>query len=260
MSRRYSQDPDVPRPQYQRVSDDLREQIDAGTLGPGAQIPTEKELTKQYGVSRETVRRGLDVLRAEGRIIGRPPIGVFVRSRTPMVHRPQAEFEPAPSAEMDRWMGQIVAEGRLPEQSIAVEVLKPAEVPTVVAAELRTGDKVVVVRRRIRHIDGEPYYTNDSYFLHELVGGSEILLPHDITRGANEVLAELGAAQLRAIDRLKARMPTPKEAERLELPTGTPIFYKVTTGFDATGRPVRCVIDIMPGDRNELVYERTRPE
>lgn len=258
MSRRYRQDPDVPRPQYQRLSDDLREQIDAGILGPGDQIPTEKQLTEQYGVSRETVRRGLDVLRAEGRIIGRPPVGVFVRARTPMVHRPQAEFEPAPSAEMDRWMAQIVSEGRAPGQAIAVEVVAP---PTEVATALRTGDdEVVVVRRRLREIDGEPYYTNDSYFPRDLVEGSEIMLPHDIARGANEVLAELGALQIRAIDRLKARMPTPKEAERLELPAGTPIFYKVTTGYDATGRPVRCVVDIMPGDRNELVYERTRPE
>lgn len=256
MPPRYRQDPDVHRPKYQRIADDLRQRIATGALGMGAQLPTEAQLTEEFDAARETVRRALDLLRNEGLTIGRPPLGVFVRARKSMIYRPQAEFEPAPSAEMDRFMASLTAEGRSPAQSIGVEVVHP---PADVAQRLQTGDKVVVVRKRIRSLEGEPYNTNDSYYPRELVQGSEIMLPDDIARGANEVLAELGALQVRAIDEFWSRMPTPDEATRLELPPGSPIFYHLCTGYRADGMPVRVAVNILPGDRHVVVYERIRP-
>ncbi|MEJ2863070.1 hypothetical protein [Actinomycetospora flava] len=40
--------------------------------------------------------------------------------------------------------------------------------------------------------------------------GSEIMHPADIGRGANQVLAELGAEQTHAVDEIEVRMPTPR--------------------------------------------------
>ncbi len=37
----------------------LRRQINDGTLGPGALLPSEPELARQYGVSRQTARVAL---------------------------------------------------------------------------------------------------------------------------------------------------------------------------------------------------------
>ena len=48
------------------IARDLRQQLAAGELGAGAVLPSEADLAGAYGVSRVTVRKALEVLRAEG--------------------------------------------------------------------------------------------------------------------------------------------------------------------------------------------------
>ena len=48
------------------IAGDLRQQLASGELGAGAVLPSEADLAGAYGVSRVTVRKALEVLRAEG--------------------------------------------------------------------------------------------------------------------------------------------------------------------------------------------------
>lgn len=52
------------------VSRQLREAIVSGDLGVGTELPTEKELTRRFGVSRSTVREALRILQAQGLLSG----------------------------------------------------------------------------------------------------------------------------------------------------------------------------------------------
>lgn len=47
---------------------DYAEQIDAGKLPPGSKLPSENELAASYQISRETVRKGLNLLAQNGYI------------------------------------------------------------------------------------------------------------------------------------------------------------------------------------------------
>ncbi len=85
---------------------------------------------------------------------------------------------------------------------------------------------------------------------------TEIMRPADIARGANEVLREAGYPQARTLDEIYVRMPTPDEVQRLELGPGTPIACHICTGLADDGTPVRVVVNILPGDRHVIVYER----
>src|SRR5271165_1401675 len=67
-------------PITQRISSDLRRQIHEGTLGPGALLPSEPEVARAYGVSRQTARSALQALEREGLVIVRPRRGRMVRS------------------------------------------------------------------------------------------------------------------------------------------------------------------------------------
>lgn len=259
MSQARGHDQPVATPMYQRIANQLRQRILEGQYGPEDLLPSEKQLVAEFGIVRETARSAVNVLVQEGLITIRRGVGAYVRMRKPMVFRPQAEFEVAPSAEMDRFMAQITAEGRTPTQSIKVEVLAPAQVPGYVLEHLKPANDVVVLRKRERSIDGEPWNINDTYFPLDIVAKSEIMLPHDIARGANQVLEELGRRQVRVIDEWHFRQPTPEEADRLELPPGTAVGVGWMTGYDRDGLPVRCVYNVLPGDRHVLVYERTLP-
>jgi DNA-binding GntR family transcriptional regulator len=90
------------------------------------------------------------------------------------------------------------------------------------------------------------------------VQGSEIMKPVDIARGANEVLRELGYDQVRALDEFYIRMPSPEEVGRLQLGPGTPVACHINTGLTEDGTPVRVVVNVLPGDRHVIVYERDK--
>lgn len=76
--------PSKPRiPLYARVKEELAARIAKGEFGAGARLPSEHELTVEFGVSRMTAHRALRELSAEGivsRVQGR---GTFAAARRP---------------------------------------------------------------------------------------------------------------------------------------------------------------------------------
>ncbi|MFK3983367.1 GntR family transcriptional regulator [Micromonospora sp. NPDC050397] len=242
-------------PAYQRIAATYRNKIISGELRPGDQLPTEHEITELFGVVRQTVRSGLSVLVTEGLIVARRPHGYFVRQREHMVYRPQQKSRPRPATpEMDRFSQQIVAEGRTPSQLIEVSLVQ-AGPELAERLQVNPGD-TIVARRRVRFINGEPTNINDSHFPLDLVRDSEIMSPAYLSRGTDQVLAELGYRQDYAIDEIFVRMPTPDEIHRLNLGPGTPVATHYDTGYTAAGQAVQCTVNVLPGDRHKIVFER----
>lgn len=69
-----------PLPLKEQVSRSLRQLIDDGTLKPGQQLPSERELSEQLRVSRGTVREAIQFLNALGLVEIRHGTGTFVAS------------------------------------------------------------------------------------------------------------------------------------------------------------------------------------
>ncbi len=65
---------------YLAIADALRARIAAGEIEPGSLLPSESALCAEYGVARNTVRRALDQLAAEGLIESLPGRGRVVAS------------------------------------------------------------------------------------------------------------------------------------------------------------------------------------
>lgn len=66
------------KPDYQRIADDIRRQIEDGELAPGAKLPTHAALAQQYGVSLQPVKMALWQLELQGLVEGHQGKGVFV--------------------------------------------------------------------------------------------------------------------------------------------------------------------------------------
>lgn len=144
--------------------------------------------------------------------------------------------------------------GREPSQTIEVSIVNP---PQLVAERLALEPGgVAVVRRRVRLLDGEPLHSNDSYFPMWVAEGTAVMSPADIGCGANQELARLGHVQVRAVDEIFVRMPTPQEVRRLDLSPGTPVAVHVVTGYGAVDQPLRCLVSVLPGDRHVIVHDR----
>ncbi len=188
-------------PAYRRIAAAYRDKISSGELAPGERLPTEHEIGEQFGVVRQTVRTGLGVLVTEGLIVARRPHGYFVREWERLIYRPQEKSRPMPArATMDRFSQQISDEGRVPSMSIDIALVQAT--PDL-AERLRVEPgATVVIRRRVRFINGEPVNINDSHFPLDLVKDSEIVSPSYIPRGTDQVLADLGHKQERAVDEI----------------------------------------------------------
>lgn len=59
-------DHDAATPVYQQLAAILRARIESGELPPGRVLPSEATLMQQFGIARETARKGVRVLRDEG--------------------------------------------------------------------------------------------------------------------------------------------------------------------------------------------------
>lgn len=154
-------------------------------------------------------------------------------------------------ATSDAWETDIERQGHDPtRQDLAVEITEPA--PDVATRlSIRPGDSVVI-RRRVRYIDGKPAIISDDYFDEKIVRGTELAVPEDTTR--ENILAEAGYEQTHDIDEILTRMPTPDEIHRLAIAPGTPVAEHIRTGYTAEGKAVRVMIAIIPGDTLILQY------
>ena len=243
---------------WEDVAAGLRHAITSGEYGPGDTLPTEYELSGKYGVSRDTVRRALGRLTQEGLLTpGRGRLGRQVRKSKPIVfyaERSESQDREAQrrAAGVDAWVMDAADQGRRGGQSIAVSM---EEAAAEVASRLDIPEgELVVVRRRLRTIDGEPHNLNDTYYPRDLAEGTAIMHPADVTQGVIALMRDKGINQDRYRDDLETRMPTPDEAERLLIPPGVPVLVQYRTGY-AAERAVKVTITMWPGDRTTLAYE-----
>ncbi|MFA5148089.1 MAG: GntR family transcriptional regulator [Candidatus Omnitrophota bacterium] len=63
---------------YQQFADILRKQVQGGQYKPGEPIPSERILSKEHGINRITLRRGIAQLIREGFLYSVPGTGTFV--------------------------------------------------------------------------------------------------------------------------------------------------------------------------------------
>ncbi|GLQ53363.1 FadR/GntR family transcriptional regulator [Devosia nitrariae] len=66
---------------YIQIADQIRDLIQSGAAEPGRQLPSERDLAQDLGVSRPTVREALIALEVAGLIDIRVGVGAFVRGR-----------------------------------------------------------------------------------------------------------------------------------------------------------------------------------
>jgi DNA-binding FadR family transcriptional regulator len=72
-----------PRRLYRQIADQIRALIRSGEYGTGARLPPERDLARQLGVSRPSVREALIALEVEGLVEVRIGSGIYVRAPDP---------------------------------------------------------------------------------------------------------------------------------------------------------------------------------
>jgi len=67
-----------PRRLYRQIADQIRARIGKGEVAPGERLPAERDLARQLGVSRPSLREALIALEVEGLLDVRVGSGIYV--------------------------------------------------------------------------------------------------------------------------------------------------------------------------------------
>jgi DNA-binding FadR family transcriptional regulator len=99
-----------PRRLYRQIAEQIRTLIRSGEFKPGSRLPPERDLARQLGVSRPSVREALIALEVEGLVDVRIGSGIYVRGRGRDI-APPLESEQAGAGPFELLRARYVIEG-----------------------------------------------------------------------------------------------------------------------------------------------------
>ena len=102
-----------PQRLYRQIAEQLRALMTAGEFMPGRRLPAERDLAKQFGVSRPSVREALIALEVEGWVEVRTGSGVYVLKRAARSNRAASKLSPAEWGPLELIRARRVIEGEI---------------------------------------------------------------------------------------------------------------------------------------------------
>ncbi len=232
-------------PLYSVVASRAEARITAGEWQEGDRLPPERQLCREFDVSRSTLRQALGELEERGLISRHQGRGTFVT-------RPRLQL---PIEGVFSIRDAMEAYGMtMSTRVLNVEVI---EASRQLAADLAClpGDKVVYIER-LRIGDGEPMVLDTAHLRADLFPGLETVdLEH---RSLYEVLgSDYGRTVVEAQETLEPVILTPRECELLSVPAHTTALLTRRVTSDSAGVVVALGHVLLRGDRSRYIYKRT---
>jgi GntR family phosphonate transport system transcriptional regulator len=228
---------------WRQIAGRLQQDISGGTYVPGGRLPTEAELSRQFGVNRHTVRRALEELSRSGLVRVEQGRGSFVAEDV-------LEYTVEPRTRFAEWIRRHNKEpsGRVLQLKETV-----AEVPVAAGLGVRAGARVVLLER-LGLADGRPVSLTSHYFPSSRLRG--ILEALKAAPRITEALQAVGVDDyLRQVTRVTARLPGAEEAELLRMPRNRPLLVTENVNVDHAGQVVEFAIGRYPTPRVQIVFE-----
>lgn len=155
---------DSPVPLYYQLKEVITEGINSGEWGIGDLIPSENQLCRTYGVSRNTAQRALDELVHEGILTRRQGVGTFVTA--PRIEQALSEFYSFSDAVSAHGYKHTV---KVPSVSIEKASAKQAK-----ALNVEIGESIIVLTR-LRFVNDVPFILETSYIPEKMAPGLDKL-------------------------------------------------------------------------------------
>ena len=146
-------------PLYQQIFEDIKASIENGTYVPQQKIPSEPELSEEYGVSRITVRRAIEELCADGYLVKQQGRGTFVS--TPHINRRLLQ-----TAEAQSFSDICRESGMEPGAELVNRQIVPARPDEASFLELGPGALLLYIQR-VRTADRQPIFEENIFLPYE---------------------------------------------------------------------------------------------
>ena len=121
-----------PQRLYRQIAEQLRSLIANGEFQPGCRLPAERDLAKQLGVSRPTVREALIALEVEGVIDVRTGSGIYVVQPGTRAAMADAAHDPGEWGPLELMRARELVEGEV--AALAARNAKKAQIAAIEGA------------------------------------------------------------------------------------------------------------------------------
>ena len=230
-------------PKYAQIVTAVQQRIEDGTYPAGELMPSESQLVREFGVSRPTVVRALQLLALQGWIEREHGRGSFVKgppaTEQPM-SRPGRTLVDTPGGET----GEIIEVGR---------AKTPAEVSKLLGVP--KGSPALVRRRVVSH-EGAPVELVSAWFPLDVADGTDLADARLLTGGVRQHLQAVKHVRFAHIrERVRSRLATDEESRLLKLTAPAAVLNLLVVVLDGEGQPVEVVDAVLPGDLHDLDAE-----
>lgn len=225
-------------PLWSAIEQTLLAEIKDGVWGGGAQLPSETELAKRFGVNRHTARRAMSELANQGIVRIEHGRGSFVQEG--LIHyavSSKTRVEENLASQRRGHSGRLLSDFTMPAaREVAAELGIPVGETVVVMDTLNESDGVPVslVRTYLRASDFADFPRAYEAARNSMTGAFAACGVSDFSRHSTEI---------------SARMPTAEEAAQLKQPSVQPVLVSATVDVDATGRRIKYGIARFPATR-----------
>lgn len=212
---------------YEEIAEDIRNGILNGKYSTNEQLPLEKEMCEQYGVSRITIKKAVDELVTQGLVIKRRGAGTFVKALD------DSSVQELSVAKQFEGFTESHKDNKVTSKIINFEVVHPTE---EIATKLKIAiDDFVYYVIRVRYADDDPYVIEYTYMPIGLIPGikNDVLMSSIYKHIENNLKLKIKSAHriIRAI------LPNELEREELKIDDNIPILEVDQVGFLDNGQP-----------------------
>ena len=226
-----------PVPRYFQLKEIMRGKIRDGEWKPGDLIPSERELSEQYKISRMTARQAITELVNEGLFYREQGKGTFV-SR----HKITQQL-----IRLTGFTEDIKARGQRPGTKVLSARMSPADEDTAERLHIKPG-QIVFRLQRLRLADSQPLAIELSHISFE---GCEKLLEEDLEKNSLYRILETqyGMPLMEAEQELEAGLMGEEEAKLLKLPVGSPALFTRRVTYTDRDQPLEYAKSVYCGNK-----------
>lgn len=230
-------------PIYIQIHNEIRRDIEAGKWQVGDRIPSERELSLNFGVSRMTLRQAIQTLVDEGILERRVGSGTYVANQ-----KVQEKMTGVTS-----FTDLMLASGKKPSsKTISYHTMEPS-LSEMERLKLDQ-DEPVLRMERIRYGDDIPICFEVATVPEKIVTGLE---KTEVTSSLYHALEQKKNLQPgRAEQTVSAMLVSERIAEFLDIKRGEAILRLRQTTYLQDGRPFEYVRTQYVGDRFEFFLEK----
>lgn len=217
---------------YGVLADLLRRELTAYT--PGSYLPAETELAARYGVNRHTLRRAVDDLIAEGRVLRHKGKGTCVLPR-PIVY----------PVNVNSTYSRVLADMGLPSRAALLSRQERMAQPQERRVLDMADGECLLELQTLRYIQHRPA----TLIRHCFVSTRAAMLNNYHGGSLRTYLKERGMVLTRAQTWIGAQLPTEREALTLLMPRHVPLLIIHTLSVDASQRAFEYSVSLSRADQ-----------